>query len=205
MIVTGAVIVTLLVATGTLFWKYTKLKDTPTAKGQATTKRILGQVGEHYALPTGEEPTIAQVKDKSKLTGQAFYKDAQNGDYIIIYTGAKVALLYRESTHKIINVGPVSVENKPAVSFLNGSGISDKAQTAVNSLGDLLAQLNVSANAPDAKNKNTPKTVVVDISGKFADQTKALASKLNGTVETALPSGETAPSGADIVVVLGKS
>lgn len=205
-LIAGAVIVLLLVASGTLFWKYRQLKTNPNAANEATSKRVLASLGEHYQLPTGEEPTIAQVQDKSKLDGQEFYKHAQNGDYIIIYSKAKTALLYRESLNKIINVGPVSFNTtKPIVALLNGSGAEDKLKAASTALGGLAEQISLSGTSADAKNKATSKTIVIDVSGKFAVQAKTIADKLGGSVESNLPNGENAPTGADIVVLVGKS
>ncbi|MBI5357887.1 hypothetical protein HZB74_03515 [Candidatus Saccharibacteria bacterium] len=60
-------------------------------------------------VPQGEEPTIATVQDVSKLQNQAFFKNAQNGDKVLIYSQAKKAILYRPSTDKIIEVGPVNI------------------------------------------------------------------------------------------------
>ena len=62
-------------------------------------------------LPKNEEPTIATVKDVSKLQSQTFFKNAQNGDKVLIYTQAKRAILYRPSTDKVIESAPVNLGN----------------------------------------------------------------------------------------------
>jgi uncharacterized protein (UPF0333 family) len=59
-------------------------------------------------LPS-EKPTIATVKDTTKLTGQSFYKDATDGDILFVYSANHKAILYRPSTNMIINVSPVNV------------------------------------------------------------------------------------------------
>jgi hypothetical protein len=75
-----------------------------------TQARILKEVAELRELPEGELPTVAFVTDTSKLEGQAFFTNAKNGDYIIIYRKASVSVLYRPSENTIINSGTVTVE-----------------------------------------------------------------------------------------------
>ena len=77
---------------------------------QQATSRVLHEVAAIYELP-GEQPTVARVDDVAKLVNQPFFKDAQQGDYVLVYKGAKLALLYRESIHRLINVGPITVSS----------------------------------------------------------------------------------------------
>jgi hypothetical protein len=98
-------------AAGYYFWQYSRLKSDPSLATQETTARLKTAIGKLYALPTDEEPTVAQISDKDKLKDQTFFAKAQNGDYILIYTKAKLALLYREKENKLINVGPVSISD----------------------------------------------------------------------------------------------
>jgi hypothetical protein len=109
-----AVIIVLAALSGFLFWKYASVKtggDTQ-AEAKATSQRIIGQVGQIYLLPGGEEPTVAQVQDKEKLANQDFFKNAQDGDYILIYKNAKLALIYRENVDKLVNVGPINLDDQ---------------------------------------------------------------------------------------------
>jgi hypothetical protein len=96
---------------GILWWKYADAKKDPGAANKATTARVLERVDLLYALPKDEEPTVAQVQDKSKLDNQEFFKKAANGDYLLIYQKNKLALIYREKDNKLINVGPVNIDN----------------------------------------------------------------------------------------------
>jgi hypothetical protein len=210
----GAVvlIVVLLAIIGALTLKYTNLKKDPQAAAKATTSKILNKVGELYELPTGEEPTVAQVQDKAKLRDQPFFEKAQNGDYILVYTKNKLAIIYREKINKLINVGPINTEqvnnqatSKTPVSVLNGSGNPARLSDAVSKLNQLGTQIALASATPDAKNKNTPKTIVVDVTGQNPALAKTIADKLGGKLETSVPAPEAVPSGAAIVVIVGKS
>jgi len=75
-------------------------------------KQTIQEVKKIILAPT-ETPTVATVTDVTKLSGQAFFKDALDGDKVLVYAKAKVAILYRPSKHMIINVGPVAVTTTP--------------------------------------------------------------------------------------------
>lgn len=112
----GILIILLCAVAGYFFWQYISVKNNPSAVAEETTARIVKKVGEIYSLPGGT-PTIAQVQDKEKVKDQEFFKGAENGDYILLYTDAKLALLYRESIHKLIYVGPIATkEGEPTQS-----------------------------------------------------------------------------------------
>lgn len=90
------------------FKQYQEVKNNPDAAAKATSKRILEKVAKIYVLPGSEEPTVAKIEDKSKLENQPFFGGAENGDYLLVYPEAKLALLYREKDNKLVNVGPVN-------------------------------------------------------------------------------------------------
>lgn len=95
--------------------KYKKLQDenkklkNPQEQARIQTESLIKEVGAITVLPADETPTVATVADASKLKNQAFFKDAQNGDKVLIYTKAKKAYLYRPSTKKIIQIAPVNI------------------------------------------------------------------------------------------------
>lgn len=66
-------------------------------------------VGRHYVLPTNEEPALATVTDKNKLTS-ALRDKAENGDKLLIYQQNRQAVLYRPSLDRIIEVAPVVID-----------------------------------------------------------------------------------------------
>ncbi len=94
-------------AAGYYYSQYQDIKKNPQQVTIDETKAIVAKVSKSLTLPDKEQPTLATVLDKDKLKDQAFFKDAQNGDKILIYTEAKKAIIYRESEDKIINVGPI--------------------------------------------------------------------------------------------------
>jgi hypothetical protein len=105
----------LLVVAGGLavfFYKqYTDLKNSPDVVAKENTARLLDKVGKLYALPGDEDPTVAEVSDKSKVKDQPFFKNVENGDHVLVYPKSRIAILYRESQNKIINVGPVAIDS----------------------------------------------------------------------------------------------
>jgi hypothetical protein len=109
----AALIVILAAMSGFLFWKYMGAKnDSGSEVSSEESQRVIGLVSELYVVPTNEEPTVAQVKDKAQLADQPFFDVAENGDYVLVYQKAKTALLYRERVNKLVKVGPVNFENQ---------------------------------------------------------------------------------------------
>jgi len=102
------IIVALAATAGYFFWQYSDLKANPDAAAQETTQRLVGKVSKLYAVPD-ETPTVAQINDKEKLKEQPFFQSTQNGDYLLIFTKAKLAVLFRENENKLINVGPIAI------------------------------------------------------------------------------------------------
>jgi hypothetical protein len=78
----------------------------------AAIETVLTRLGRHYLLPTNEEPAVATVTDKTKLT-TPFLKSAENGDKVIIYEKNKIAFIYRPSRDRIVAVGPVMIDKPP--------------------------------------------------------------------------------------------
>ncbi len=92
--------------------KYQDLKKNPGAATQEETKALTDAVGKLIELPKDETPTVATVLDKDKLKDQSFFKNAENGDKVLVFVNAKKAILYRASTNKVIDVAPVFTDDK---------------------------------------------------------------------------------------------
>jgi hypothetical protein len=104
------IIVALVVLVGFLLLGKDSSSGDSKSKDKKESSRVVKEVGELYIVPTQEEPTVAAIKDKSKLSKQEFFKDAQNGDYLIVYSKAGLALIYRESVDKLVNAGPINAD-----------------------------------------------------------------------------------------------
>lgn len=107
------ILMVLIGITGTVWFydKYQEVKNNPSIASQEEIEALIKQIGELMVLPTGEDPTVATVTDKTKLTDQTFFKDAQNGDKLLAYTVAQKAILYRPSTKQIVNIAPFNISS----------------------------------------------------------------------------------------------
>jgi len=109
--ITFIVVVVLAVGTAGFFAKkYFDLRANPNQAAQAETSRLTEMVGKLYELPKDETPIVGKVQDKAKLKEQPFFKNAENGDDLLIYQKSKLAIVYRAKANKIINVGPIAID-----------------------------------------------------------------------------------------------
>jgi hypothetical protein len=89
-------------------------------KNKQETRTVIQKVGELYILPKDEDPTVAAITNKSKLDGQEFFSNAKDGDYLIVYSKAKVALIYRQSVNKLVNAGPINADGAQGTNKQSG-------------------------------------------------------------------------------------
>ena len=112
------VIFAFVVAIGMAVFFGLKYRDTqdrlnnPTAAVQAETDEAVGKIGKLFILPSGETPTLFKITDITKRK-EAFFKKAKNGDQGLIYTKAKLVILYRPSENKIVNAAPLNTNTNP--------------------------------------------------------------------------------------------
>lgn len=202
------------VATVAYFYynKYQKVLKNPEIITTQEVDWLVTNVGKLMDLPQGETPSVATVLDKEKLKDQAFFKNAENGDKILIYTNAKKAILYRPSTEKIIEIMPIVIDNSQnassgattqniKVAIYNGSataGLTSDTETKIKS-----QITNATVTVKDnAKKSDYKSTIVVDLAGDKSEQAKAIATAVGGEVGS-LPAGEAKPD-ADILVIAAK-
>lgn len=105
-----AIIVLVVVAMAAIFFagQFFATQSNSKTADDATRERILSKVENLYMLPEGT-PTVALVQNKDQLSGQTFYDKVENGDYLVIYDQAKLALVYRETANKLVNVAPIAL------------------------------------------------------------------------------------------------
>lgn len=211
-IILAVALIISLVILASLFVKYLGLKkeisylQDPQAQ-QAKTKRetqdLIAQVGKLMVLPEGE-PTVATVVDAEALAKeQEFFKDAKNGDKVLIYKDK--AVLFNPEEGRIVNVGPVFSTNPASteaqsnvlnIEVRNGS----KKIGAANELGDSLKAKGYNvAEVANAANADYTQSVLVNLTGK---DVKALETELSLIATDKLPDGE-ATSSQDVLVILG--
>jgi cell division protein FtsL len=72
----------------------------------STPEQVINALGKHILLPTGT-PQIAQIQDITKLKeSQAFFKDAQNGDIVVVYE--TMIYIYRPDKDILIATSDIS-------------------------------------------------------------------------------------------------
>jgi len=109
------VIIVVVALVGVVTWQFIemgRLRNPDHSAEQATreARALKEQVSKLMQLPD-EDATVATVQDASRLSGQDFFKDAENGDKVLIFTIARRAVIYRPSTNMIINSGPIVINS----------------------------------------------------------------------------------------------
>lgn len=199
--------------------RYITLKTNPNAEAQKQSDTLIAAVGKLIDLPSDEQPSVVTIVDTTKLSDQAFFKKALNGDVLFAYINNKEAILYRPSWNKIIQVAAINVSapvdatvstdtaavaSAPAtqvtVAYENGSTTVGLSSTAEKLISSKLSNLKTTSITTAAKTDYVG-TIVVDVSGRHASEAMEVAKLLGGTVAS-LPAGETVPN-ADLLVISG--
>jgi hypothetical protein len=105
----GALLMACAIVIGLLWTQLREAKRAAVAPVTDETAALLAEVGALIRLPPDETPTVATVSDPEKLRDQAFFKDASEGDKVLIYTGSKKAILYSPSEKRIVEVANVNL------------------------------------------------------------------------------------------------
>jgi hypothetical protein len=210
---------------GTSFYyyqQYRKIKISPEVAAQSENKQLVDKISVFMILPEGEEPTIATVSDREKLSEKDFFKKSENGDKILIYTEAKKAILYRPSLNKVIEVAPLLMDQKTTetnigedeeeiisvdqteklnVSIKNGTqtaGLAAEAETQLVSVEGINIYEKSNTNKNDYK-----ETLVIDLSKKNDELVAEIVTAVEGKIST-LPKEESVSKDVDILVIIGE-
>jgi len=182
---------------------------------------LVKRLSAHILLPEGETPTIMTVTDKEKLSGQAFFSHADNGDKVLIYEKAKKAFLYDLDRDLVLEVGPVTfgVTPTPAaaapvatvsatpdtsplrVYLYNGTRVVGLTNTYEKTLKKAFPDA-IIVDRDNAASNAYEESVIVDLTGSNTSQAAQVAKTLGLTVSP-LPAGEEASSAADFLIILG--
>lgn len=230
-IVIAIIIMAVIIGGG--YYQFQKKNSVPSEGGKLSSNEIenlLEEVGENFLLPIGETPDIATVTDVTKLENNAFYRNAKNGDKVLIFKSIKEAILYRPSIQKIIAVAPFNVTpdasvpqtnqtqatpssalatapakaaEKLKVVVLNSTKEAGLAKKGADLLDKDVSEVISTANAKGEYDATTVSSVSnIKISDSQLKSLVSVFSKIKPSVSS-LPSGETAPAGADVVIILG--
>lgn len=183
----------------------------------AQTEELLAKVSKLINLPDEKSPAVATINDVETLSAQQdFYKDANNGNKLIVFARARKAVIYDEKNNIIVNMGPVFYTDKdgkaqPAsliedgritIDLRNGSQTKDLGVTNRDKLSTNHA-FNVTHLAKAANGNYKGNIIFNNLkNGAKSDLVAALAKELNATVVTKLPDGEAAAT-TEVVVILG--
>lgn len=193
---------------------------------------LIAEVGDKMIIPKGETPTIATVTDIAKLESQPFFKNAQNGDKVLIFGSTNTAILYRPTIHKIVMVSPVNAAQNPipasnavpAVSTTPSLSITPTPSKAAAKLKVVVLNSTktvglakkgaalIDTNKADVTTSNAvgeyDKTTISSVSTTTKLSSSELSSLVSGftglkPAVAPLPTGESVPVGADVVIILG--
>ena len=196
------ILLLLLVPSATAVYYYQKNKEArkdPAIAQKQEIDDLVAKVKKIMLVPD-ETPTLATVEDKEKLKDQPFFKDAQNGDKILIFTASKKAIIYRPSDNRVINSGPIAVTSDTAAANITVAVLASKSSSQVDTTKTALNTLKGLTLSDGTAKANYEKTQVFDASGNNSQKTDEIVSKLGAEKITKLPEGETAPTGAAIIV-----
>ena len=165
------------------------LMSNPNLAAKEESDAVTKKLGVLMELPKDEQPTVVTVLDTTKLQGQAFFKNAKNGDKVVVYSKIAEAILYRPTTNMIINVAPVQMDQAQNTIRI-GLIANTKSQAAEDTLeADLKTKVTNVTVSKKTVTATIKKTIVVDVANK-PDAAKQLAQMVGGEVGT-LPAGVT--------------
>lgn len=107
--------VLVLIAGAYYFMQYQKLKNDPAIEAREEAQKVVKELSKLMIVPEEASPIIATVSDKDQLAGQPFFQNAENGDQVVIFPASMKAVLYRPSTHKIVDIAPLAGAGAPQV------------------------------------------------------------------------------------------
>jgi len=197
------VIVLIILALITVLW----IKNDSHGSNQSAKSQLnfyVAKVDKLIELPTNETPTLATVTNQNTLSKQTFFKNAKNGDKVLLYTNNKLAILYRPSINKLINVGPIN----GVLSYGNFTVTLRNGTSTPQFTGDVNSQLvssfpNAKIEGSDSASRSDfPNTIVIPINNSDTNLAGQVANSIGGKIG-ALPIGESKPN-TDLLIIIGQ-
>lgn len=109
---TRVVIFLIIITSATSYYFYTQvrtLQEDPNKINEEKVIALVQKVEILIALPEGELPTVVTVSDTAPLEGNPFFKNAEVGDQVLLYTAAQKAFLYNPKSNIIIEVASLNI------------------------------------------------------------------------------------------------
>ena len=182
-----------------------------TAESAQELADIIARTGRHLLIPEGDEPTLATITDAQALASQqSFFRNAVNGDKLLIFPKANQAVIYSPSRDVLVNVGPIQFSEQAATStplsleIRNGGGIDGQASATMELIGEGKGY-RVTGTANAARSDYAATLLVsVAVPDEKKDKFEQLARALGATPLPVLPQGE-APTDAEALLIIGKN
>lgn len=191
------------------YYEYSNLIKNSNNLLKIESEKIVKSIDAFYNLPKNETPTVATITNYKELDKTLFYKDAKNGDKIVIYTKNQLAIIYRPSINKIVsvasinNITPTPNNANINITILNASTILGLAEKAKEDLikGDLKGLKITTGNYT-----NTPNIIENILIINNPDLEYKVISNIANTLNATIAKNniEEVPNNSDIVVILAK-
>lgn len=192
-----------------LFWHdmYTFFAYTDASQREAV--NLAYRISDTVAVPAGEIPGLATVTDVSKLNRGGVLAGAENGDKLLLFYESGRVVVYRPSIHKVISVGPMILDASAAqvkgtrIVVRNGTGKSASVDAAMSLMKERYAEANI-ADPENAARDDYPSSIAIDLTADGSKtQFVGAISELLGIQKGILPTGESRPDNADILIIIG--
>lgn len=207
-----SLVIILLGTTGYFYYQFHKLSKSPIAAqitAQEEAQKLATDIGKLMLLPKDEVPTVATITDIDKLKDQLFFRNATNGNKVLIYPNFKLAIVYDPKANLIVNVGPINFSQqqtqqaqKTRIGLRTGTNVASLTYKIETDIKKLFPEIDIVLKDQD-KRTDYEKTVIVVLNEASKDVASELAKTLNAQLDK-LPDGETKPSGVDILIIVGR-
>ena len=216
-----------LAISGFYYYQYEQTKTQLETLKQNTkttnTKDLIDKVSNLTVLPKDEVPTVATITNIEDLKNVSFFKLAQNGDKLLIYTKAKRTIIYRESSNQIVETMTTAfdISNKPekqvsdqvagaqdmqvnkkipyTLTVLNGTQVVGQAEA----FGDKLAERDVKYIVSEITKDDAKLLYDNSIAVGLSTLGKSIVNEIFVDIKSELlPSAEILPQ-TDVVIIVG--
>lgn len=187
-------------------------KKINTAAKQEDVRALVARVGTHLPVNENETPLVAIVTDvdAAKEQSPVFYKLAQNGDRLLVWSDK--AILYSPSLDEVESVLVFQATPPPSAAALaaeqatveirNGSGVAGLSAPLAEKLRT--QGLNVIKTTTTRVKEVYPKTLVMNAGSRTLPASAQILAEYGLAVSSSTVPGE-APIAADFLIILGQN